>query len=351
MCTDGGQRPGTVAQALRMADAGLDYLNSPAADLPAAACGPVLAALGELQAKVTAAHAAVLRRFDAADAHDADGYGTSSAWLAAMAKMARKDAQAAVRRMRQLSRHPHLHGALGRAEISESWAGEIARWLQELPAELRDGTEKILADAAAGFAGLEDLAAITAHALRQWQAQHPDPDEDDGFDDRYVAVGTTFGGVGCVRGSLTPECNAAVRAVLEALGKKAGPEDRRTAGQRFHDALQQGCELLIRARMVPDRARHPGDRAHPHLPAPADARRRRAGGRLDPRPARRGRLPGRQGRRDGRLRRDDRPGGHRARRHDGRGQDDRAGLRRDRRRLARTRRWHRRRRRHQPRCR
>src|SRR5215475_12715055 len=254
MCTDGGQRPGTVAQALRMADAGLDYLNSPAADLPAAACGPVLAALGELQAKVTAAHAAVLRRFDAADAHDADGYGTSSAWLAAMAKMARKDAQAAVRRMRQLSRHPHLHGALGRAEISESWAGEIARWLQELPAELRDGTEKILADAAAGGAGLEDLAAITAHALRQWQAQHPDPDEDDGFDDRYVAVGTTFGGAGCVRGSLTPECNAAVRAVLEALGKKAGPEDTRTEGQRFHDALQQGCELLIRARMVPDRA-------------------------------------------------------------------------------------------------
>ena len=57
-----------------------------------------------------------------------------------------------------------------------------------------------------------------------------------------------------IRGNLTPECAAAVQAVLEALGKKAGAEDTRTEGQRFHDALQQGCELLIGAKMVPDRA-------------------------------------------------------------------------------------------------
>ena len=62
-----------------------------------------------------------------------------------------------------------------------------------------------------------------------------------------------------IRGNLTPECAAAVQAVLEALGKKAGPEDTRTEGQRFHDALQQGCELLIRAKMVPG----PGGRGHP----------------------------------------------------------------------------------------
>ena len=192
MCTDDGRGAGSIAEALRMAHASLDYLNSPAAaELAASACGPVLSSLGELQAKFTAAHAAVLRRFDAADAHDADGYGTSAAWLAAMAKMAKKDAKAAVGQMRQLSRHPHLHGALARGEVTQSWAVEIDRWLTELPAELRDGTEKILADAAAAGASLGDLAAITAHALKQWQAAHPDPDEDDGFDDRYVAVGTT----------------------------------------------------------------------------------------------------------------------------------------------------------------
>jgi hypothetical protein len=147
-----------------------------------------------------------------------------------MAKMTKNDARAVVRQMRQLTRHAHLHGALARGEISESWEREIDRWMTELPAELRAGTEKILADAAAAGADLEDLAAITAHAIRQWQAQHPGLDDDNGFDDRYVAVGTTFGGAACIRGNLTPECGAAVQAVLEALGKKAGPEDHRNRG-------------------------------------------------------------------------------------------------------------------------
>jgi hypothetical protein len=249
MCTPDSQSSGaasfgSVAEALRMAHASLDYLNSPAAaDLPAAACGQALAALGEIGAKFTAAHAAFLLRFDALNGHDADGYGTSAAWLAAMAKLAKKDAKAAVRRMRQLSGHPQLHGALARGEVSASWAAQIIDWLQKLPAELRAGTEKILADAAAAGAGLADLAALTAHALTQWQAQHPDPDDDDGFDDRYVAVGTTFGGAACIRGNLTPECGAAVQAVLEALGKKHGPEDTapRAKGSTTRSSRAASC--------------------------------------------------------------------------------------------------------------
>src|SRR6202034_947055 len=128
-----------------------------------------------------------------------------------------------------------------------------ARWTRKLPAELRSQTIKILVEAAAAGASLDDLKTIAGIALEKWRAQRPDGD-DDGFDDRYVKVATTFGGAGCIRGNLTPECAAAVQAVLEALGKKAGPEDVRTEGQRFHDALQLGCQLLIRAKMVPDRA-------------------------------------------------------------------------------------------------
>ena len=62
VCTTDGFVPDSIAEALRMAHASMDYLNSPvAADLPAAACGQALTALGQLQAKVTAAHAALLR--------------------------------------------------------------------------------------------------------------------------------------------------------------------------------------------------------------------------------------------------------------------------------------------------
>src|SRR5215469_7410967 len=254
MCARGDQAPGNAVEALRMAGAALDYLNSPAADdLPAAATGEVLAALEVLRAQLSAARASSLRRFDAAGAHDADGYATTSAWLAAKARLARGDAKAAVRQMRQLTARPHLAAAMAAGIITESWATQLLKWTKDLPAELRDGTDQILTDAAAAGASIDDLAAIAAYAIEQWRSQHPDPDED-GFDDRYVQVGTTFGGAGVIRGDLTPECAAAVQAVLEALGKRHGPEDHRSETQRYHDALQLGCELLIRAKMVPDRA-------------------------------------------------------------------------------------------------
>jgi hypothetical protein len=271
MCTGNDRAPGSVAEALRAAGASLDYLIPAAAELPAAACGEALTALGEIQAKFTAARAALLRRFDALDGHDGDGYGTSSAWLAAMGRMSKRDAKAAVRQMRTLGKHRPLEEALARGEISASWADQIIDWTKKLPAPLRAdtetilGIEKILVEAAASGASLEDLATILARALSRWQAEHPDPDEGDGFDDRYISIGSTFGGAGTIRGNLTPECGAAVQAVLEALGKRAGPEDTRSEAQRFHDALQQGCELLIRAKMVPDR-KGADTRVEVHIP-------------------------------------------------------------------------------------
>jgi Domain of unknown function (DUF222) len=255
MCTANEAEFGSAAEALRVGAAFADYLNSPAvADLEPAALGEALVSLGEIQSRLAIAHADFLCRFDAHDAHEADGFGSSAAWLAAKAKLAKKDAKAAVRQMRMLGRHPVLARGMAAGEISDSWAREIVGWLKKLPEELREGTEKILADAAAGGASLEDLAVITAAAMAQWEADHPDDDDEGAFPDRFLQVETTLGGAGVIRGDLTPECASAVTAVLEALGKKAGPEDDRSTPQRFHDALQLACELLLRARLVPDRA-------------------------------------------------------------------------------------------------
>ena len=134
MCTADGQGLGSVAEALRMTRAGLDYLNGPgAADLDAAACGSVLRSLGEIEATFTAAHASVLARFDAADAHDSDGYGTSAAWLMAMTDMTRGDARTKVRRMRLLRGQPAMAGALvGRGYLQVAGAGD-RRVDQEAP--------------------------------------------------------------------------------------------------------------------------------------------------------------------------------------------------------------------------
>jgi hypothetical protein len=314
-----------VAEALRAAMAAMDCLNAAAPGAEPAACGEVLAALGEVQAKLTAAHAGYLRRFDAGGAHDADGYGSSSAWLAARTGMAKGAARATVRRMRQLTARPRLDAALAAGDVTESLAFAVADWTRRLPAGMRDETDRIILQAAAAGASQNDMAVIAAYAIETWRQSQPDsgpeagpegpgpggpgsvgqcggpgcgadcgtaccgpggpgpsgqcggspgcdggPDggdsrcgsaggcrtsgPDDGFCDRYVRAEATFGGAGVIRGDLTAECASAVRAVLQALGKRGGPEDLRTEGQRFHDALQLACELLLRARLVPDRA-------------------------------------------------------------------------------------------------
>src|ERR1700753_1145376 len=91
---------GGPLQALSLAASALDYVRG--CDLDGAECGELLAALGEVQGKLTATQAGLLQRFDAADAHDADGYGSSSAWLAAKAGMTKQAARNAVREMRLL---------------------------------------------------------------------------------------------------------------------------------------------------------------------------------------------------------------------------------------------------------
>jgi hypothetical protein len=252
----GGGSFDSAADALRTASAAMDYLNSAcAASLDGSGCGELLVGLGEVQAKLTAAHASVLRRFDAADAHDADGYGSSSAWLTAKAGMSKQAARSAVRQMRQLGERPLLGDALAAGDITDSLALTIAGWTSKLPAQLRTETDRILLQAATAGVGLDDLAVIAACAIEKWRQQRPDPDgPDDGFDDRQVQLGRTFGGAAVIRGNLTPECAAAVRAVVEALGKQAGPEDDRDQGKRFHDALQLACTLLLRARLVPQRS-------------------------------------------------------------------------------------------------
>jgi hypothetical protein len=239
-----------------MAEAAMDYLNDPgAASLDSAALGGALRSLGAISGKFAAARAAILARFDAGRGHDADGYGSTASWLAAKNKTTRKAAGAEVRRMRQLGQHPEIAGAMASGAISEAWAAEMAEWTRMLPEDWRHEVDKILLDSAAAGAVLDDLAIIAQAALEKWRQQQPDPDDPgDGFEERYLKLGTTIDNAGRLTGDLTPECTAALQAVLESLGKKEGPDDDRTESQRYHDALQLACELLIRSRMLPDRA-------------------------------------------------------------------------------------------------
>lgn len=257
MCTGGDGVPGSVGEALGMIGAALDYLNGPAGDLvETTALGELLTALGEIDAKHAVARMRFLTRFDVNDCHDADGYPTTASWLAARTKTALKKARREVRAARQMTgAHPELADAMAAGRLSPSLADSIAEWTKGLPAGMREETDRILLGAAEAGANAGDLKIIATAASEAYKRQHADPDDpEDTFDERFVRVDTTLDGAGRINGNLTPECAAAVQSVLEALGKKRGKEDSRTVAQRFHDALQEGCELLIRAKLVPDRA-------------------------------------------------------------------------------------------------
>ena len=76
---------------------------------------------------------------------------------------------------------------------------------------------------------LQDLAELFGEIYEQSRSASPDEDKDETFEDRAVRLVTTFQGAGVLSGDLTPECAAAVAAVLDALAAPAGAEDTRSS--------------------------------------------------------------------------------------------------------------------------
>jgi hypothetical protein len=248
-------RPGTAAEALAALEGALDYLNEAnAASWPAAAQASCLKALERAGSKHTAARAAVLAAFTAQDGCQDDGQRSAHGWLTWQTAVTAGAAAGAVGWARRIAAHPAVGQALAAGEISASWAREICRWTDRLPAGKREDADAILLGAAAGGADLASLAGLAEEMHRR--SCPPDCD-DDGFDDRSLRLDRTFRGAGRVDGDLTPECAAALAAVLEALGQKAGPEDERTKRQRDHDALEEVCTRLIASGWLPERAGQP----------------------------------------------------------------------------------------------
>jgi hypothetical protein len=202
-----------------------------------------------------AARSRVLSAFSAQAGYEDDGQGSARTWLKWQTRITGGAAYGALGWMHRLAGHPRVGDALGAGEISESWARQICDWTDKLPEDVRGDADAFLLTAAAGGAELRDLGKMAEEIQRQ--CAQPDTDGDDGFAGRSLRLDTTFEGAGKLDGNLTPQCAAALQAVLDALGKRRGPEDERTKGQRLHDALEDACRRLIGSGCLPGRAGQP----------------------------------------------------------------------------------------------
>jgi hypothetical protein len=246
---------------MSMLNAAFDHLSATDwAAMEAQAQGEVLAGLRGAQARLTATQAAVLASFTAVAGYEPDGHGSAAQWLIHRTGISTGAARGAVGWQKRLRRHPVIAAAMTGGVVSDSRAKDIATWTDPLPPGDRDKADQILLDAAAGGCPAADLELLARTIYETWKAQHPDPDDgnptgdEDGFEDRSLRLGTTFGGAGKLAGDLTAECAVALQAIFDSLGKHLGPDDTRTVEQRQHDALAEALHRLIKAGLLPESA-------------------------------------------------------------------------------------------------
>ena len=240
----------SATEAMQMVRAGLDYLA--AADATAMAAeeqARCLRALEQVNSVATAARTSILGAYTAGQGYTADADYSPRAWLIYKTGVTRGVAVAYTAWVRRSEAHPRIAAALAAGEISESVARTLCLWTDKLPEDRREDADKILADGAVSGLSLADLAGLFAEIYERYRAEEPDKDKDDSFEDRALRLVTTLGGAGVLHGDLSPECAAAVQAVLDALSAPADAEDTRTREQRCHDALLEAMSLLIAPRM------------------------------------------------------------------------------------------------------
>src|ERR1700687_1704008 len=232
MCTaTEAAAPASTGQALAMVRAGLGYLAGRAAgSLGTAAQAAALIGLEHADAQHTAARARILAAFTAQQGYEADGYYGAASWLRARTRVTRGGAAAAAGWARRLGAHPVIAAALAAGQLPVSLARLICDWTGKLPEGYRADADGIFLAAVLGRRDQHDLARLAREMLERAQTS-PDTGED-GFGERAVWLGTTFGGAGRLHADLTPACAAALTVVLDALGQQAGPEDTRTLPQR-----------------------------------------------------------------------------------------------------------------------
>ena len=121
-------------------------------------------------------------------------------------------------------RRAPVAAGLAAGGISPSVAREILDWTDNLPDEHQGSADQACWTLLSPKPSLSDLSALAEELFRR--CARPDADDgDDSFARRRVRLTYHYQGHAHLDADLTPSAAAAVKAVLDSLGRKTGPED------------------------------------------------------------------------------------------------------------------------------
>ncbi|MEZ0076113.1 DUF222 domain-containing protein [Planotetraspora sp. GP83] len=244
-----GPEPATAAEALAMVKAGLSFLvrDDPAGQ-PSAVVAERLTGLEEAARRMSAARAAALAALEAGRGFEDDGQSGLRPWQKLILGVDDDQARRDGLRARRLREYPYLWQALAGAAISQSIADRILAWVARLPRDVRAWACAVLTGTArVGGVTEADLVKVAGEMLRR---ARPEPGDDGSGN--HVTVAATVDGVDRINGSLSADTTELVTMVLTALGKRQGPDDERSTGERHHDALREAMARLVDSGMLPE---------------------------------------------------------------------------------------------------
>lgn len=225
-----------------------------AVDLAALSRDELRARVVELRRAQNALDAELTRTvafIDASGVDDDDAARSSRAWLSAQTRMVPRQAGQFVRHGRWLRELPRTRAAFAAGEIDADVVARIGFLLRHLDPETVRGYEAILLDAARVVTG-DSLAVLTQRILDAHEPEASHDNDDTLHARRELSLSQTFGGAWHLSGTLTPDCGALAKTVLDALAQKHGVDDNRTAKQRRADALVDALQATANAGKVPD---------------------------------------------------------------------------------------------------
>jgi hypothetical protein len=229
--------------------------------------------LAELQLVSELIDAERLRRLAEIDrraTYRRDGHLSAAAWLASTFKIAWGTARNEVRMARALEDMPVTRRALEEGDLSMS-AARVLVDARDADHEAFRTTEAALVEAAR-IHSMGDVRRVAAYWRQAAEREAALGGEEKLRERRRLHASVTFMGMVRVDGDLDLETGetllTALRAVLDAESRSAGPDDTRTPAQRRADALGEVCRQWLD---LGDRPTVAGERPHVTVTVGTDA--------------------------------------------------------------------------------